>query len=89
VTTARRPARRTDLVVEELDGELVVLHPEDHTLHVLDGTATVLWKVVDGASTIAEIAADVSEVFGIPLARAQNDVGAFVTEMDRLGLLAT
>jgi hypothetical protein len=50
-------ARRAELVVEELDGELLVYDLRTDAAHSLDVRAAAIWRACDGGASIAEIAA--------------------------------
>ena len=49
-------ARRTDLVIQEADGETLVYDLQSHKAHCLNHTAAVVWKQCDGKRTIEEVA---------------------------------
>ena len=66
---AVKPKVRDDLTVVELDGEAVIYDEETAELHHLNPTATIVFGLCDGTATMAEIAADISEAFGVPIDR--------------------
>jgi len=51
--------RSADLLVEELDGELVVYDLRTHDAHHLASTVAAVWRACDGRKEIAEIARSV------------------------------
>lgn len=53
-------ARSEHLVIEELDGEVLVYDTERHHAHNLGGLAAAVWRACDGRRTPAEIAAVVA-----------------------------
>jgi hypothetical protein len=71
----------------ELDGELVLYNPVDHRIHHLDRTGSLVWQLLDGSATIAELIDDIAGVFGTPPAVVEQDVRALVTELHTEGLL--
>lgn len=71
----------------ELDGETVLFDEQSGTIHELSRTATLIWRCLDGSSTVDDIAADMSDVFGMDLERMQGELIEFVRELGRKGLL--
>ena len=53
----------------------------------LNRSAAVVWPLLDGESTIAEISEDIADVTGADLATVQRDVLDFVEQLGALGFL--
>ena len=53
---------------------------------MLTSTGALLWPLLDGRTTVGELAADVADVFGVEPAVADDDVRRFVEEMTGRGL---
>lgn len=49
--------------VEEMDGELLLYHPQSTATLYLNNTAALVWQLCDGARTVAEIVEILSESF--------------------------
>jgi hypothetical protein len=75
------------VVSVELDGEAVLLHESDETLHLLSPTATIVWNLLDGRSPLDEIAADLAEAFNVALNQMEHDVVGVVKDFGARGLL--
>jgi PqqD family protein of HPr-rel-A system len=73
--------------VEELDGEAVVYDPETMDVHRLNPTATVILGLLDGSTTVDELAADVSAVFDRPEEEVREQLEELVNELDRNRIL--
>jgi hypothetical protein len=71
----------------ELDGEAVLYQEEANSIHVLSASATIVWKLLDGASTIADIVEDLAAVFSVPGEQMVQDVLLAVREFGTQGLL--
>ncbi len=56
-------------------------------MYLLNRTASVIWACFDGTGTVAEIAADLAEVFGIGAAEAEGSVLDLAIDLGRSGLL--
>lgn len=83
-----QPRRRPDVVWEELDGEVVIYDPARTTSHLLNPSAAVIWALLDGNATLAEVAADLAETFGVEPTAMLDDVSSTVAALEGQGLLA-
>jgi hypothetical protein len=74
------PAGRRDrLIVESLDGELLVYDPERNRAHSLNRVAAAVWELSDGARDLAALA----DAAGA----TEDDVWRALTQLDERGLL--
>jgi hypothetical protein len=53
--SVRPKARSGELVVEELDGEVLVYDLESHRAHCLNGASALVWRACDGTKTVPEL----------------------------------
>jgi hypothetical protein len=81
------PRARADVASVELDGEVVILDEREDALHLLNPTATTVWRCLDGSGTVGELIADLSEVFGSDPQTVRNDVGALLSDLAARRLL--
>jgi len=81
------PMRRSDLSVRIMEGETVVLDRHRRLIHQLNKTASYIWERCDGKSTVAEIANELAEAFGIDVDSAERDTVTVVEELESLGLI--
>jgi hypothetical protein len=81
------PRRRSDVVAVEVDGELIVFDPRSKGTHKLNRLGALLWEVMDGTSTLAELSEDLAAVFAQPPSAIQGEVVAFVRALGEVGLL--
>jgi hypothetical protein len=63
-------ARSENLIVEELDGEVLVYDIDRDRAHCLNSTAALVWKLCDGRRTASDIAGELHR--GIQKGNAQN-----------------
>ncbi len=61
--------------------ELVVVLPGQGRFIVLNKTGAQVFQMMDGSRTLGEIAAALSQQYGIPLERAQQDVLALARKL--------
>ncbi|MFB3738222.1 MAG: HPr-rel-A system PqqD family peptide chaperone [Candidatus Velamenicoccus archaeovorus] len=83
-----KPKARTDLTVVELDGEAVIYDEDSGDLHHLNPTATIVFGLCDGTSTMREMSEDLSAAFGVPRDEIERQVRALVRQLRKVGLLA-
>jgi hypothetical protein len=81
------PKLRADIVRRDVATESVVWSPIAVEPVVLDAVSTVMLDVIDGITSIGELALDVHEAVGIPLGTAQYQVSRIVELFGRAGLL--
>ena len=81
------PKARDELTIVHLDGESVVYDGSSGDLHHLNTSATAVLDLCDGTSTIAELAADLANVFGVPSERVEPDVRSLLRQLRRADLL--
>jgi PqqD family protein of HPr-rel-A system len=84
---AKPKAREADVTVVELDGEAVVYDRRSGVLHHLNPGASLVYRVCDGTSTIAELAADIADAVGQPVARIEPEVRAAIRGLRKADLL--
>jgi thiol-disulfide isomerase/thioredoxin len=83
-----RPKRRhADVDFLEIDGEVVIYDLADDSVHHLNQTAGILWQICDGSATLTELAADISDAFGVPVRSARRDVRVGVRGLGDAGLM--
>jgi hypothetical protein len=78
---------RPEVHTVEVDGEAVLLN--DGRLHLLNATGALVWACFDGAGTIGEIAADISEGLEVPFETVLEDTLAVARNLGEEGLLAS
>jgi hypothetical protein len=79
--------RGTAVHAVEVDGEAVLLN--EGRLHLLNATGALVWACFDGTGTIAEIAADISDVLGVSYETVLEDTLAVARHLGEEGLLAS
>ena len=75
------PGRRDDVYAVEVDGEAVLLHETDEQLHRLNATATLVWSLLDGSTTLEAIARDISEELALPFEQVLDDTVRIANEL--------
>lgn len=71
-----------------LDGETIIMHPEESTFFTLNSVGTAIWRGADGRSTLREIVnAEVCREFEIDEATALADAEQFAAALSSHGIL--
>lgn len=86
------PRPRSDVSFAEIDGETVVTAPVDDQqfnnfdAHWLDGTASVVWKALDGSSSVDQVADLLSAAFDADSEVVRADVLQLTRTLAKAGL---
>jgi hypothetical protein len=77
---------RDDVAAVEVDGETVIYDPDAALLHHLDATATAVWHLIDGATTLGAIADALAARYAADLDVVRADVVRLARQLrdDRL-----
>jgi hypothetical protein len=88
-TTAKRALWQKNPILawREIDGEIVIVSPNDSVLHELNGTGSVVWKQLDGRRPAAEIAARLAEQYDVSVEDALGDIETLLAELASRRLL--
>lgn len=81
------PARGEHVHTVVLDGEGVLLDEQENRLHLLNVSATLLWQLYDGATTLDELATDLSTELGGDPAAILADLVTISRHLGAEGLL--
>jgi hypothetical protein len=83
-----RPEPKAGLVVQPVDGEVVIYDPEADALHHLEPTAAAVWTLLNGNRSVRAVAADLADVYGAAEESVRLDVLELAKVMHERGLLA-
>lgn len=82
-----RPARASAVATVQVGGEAVLLDEATATLHLLEPLGATVWGLLDGETTIAELAAELAAAFDERPGVIGGDLVAFTTDLALWGLL--
>ena len=82
-----QPAHSPGLLESELAGDLVVFDSEQHVVHSLNSTASVIWRLCDGTRSVEDLVEDMGVLFDEHTADMEGDVKRTVEELTGKGLL--
>jgi hypothetical protein len=88
-TTASNALWRKNPILawREIDGEIVIVSPNDSILHELNETGSFVWKRLDGRRLAAEIAADLAAEYDVRVEDALRDIEILLEELASRQLL--
>jgi hypothetical protein len=81
------PVRNSQLAWREIEGEIVIISPEDSQVHELNETASLIWKYADGLRSCDEIATKLAAEFDVALEAARADAAELVAALEEKRLL--
>jgi len=82
------PRRVEALMVQEVDGEVIILDTAANRVHQLNRTATLIWQSCDTASDPEEIAERLAAEFAVELDIVLADVLRTLEDLRAVDLLA-
>jgi hypothetical protein len=74
ISEQSRPAPVEGYRVEEMDGELLLYHPQSTATVYMNNTAALVWQLCDGSREVAEIIDILSESFPEPGDTLRHDI---------------
>lgn len=86
--SAQAPARAADVATLEINGETLLYHRRTGAVHRLDPVGSIVWRFLDGGTTLDELVADLAAGFGADPAVVRGDVTDLLERLARGFLLA-
>lgn len=80
-------AHNPNLAWREIDGEVVIISPEDSVVHELNATASFLWKQLNGRRNVKELAGMLAREFEVDLETARADTSELMSFLHQRRLL--
>lgn len=78
---------RADVAMVEVDGEVVLYDPAHGRSEVLNPTAGLVWRLLDGSVSLRDLAVDLASVYDVPIRSLEGDLVELSRSFARLGLL--
>ncbi len=86
--TGSVPTVTPGTVSREVDGEMVVVLPDNGEVLVLNSTGMLIYRLSDGTRTLGEIARQMTDVYDAESEQMLSDVITFVDDMIKKGVLS-
>ena len=84
---AQKPKVRSDLTVVELEGEAVIYDDTVRQVHYLNRTATIVFNLCDGSSTVKELAGDIADALSLQPREVESQVRTLIRSFREAGFL--
>ncbi len=76
-----KPLRRPDLSTYDIDDELLIYDERSGDTHCLNGTARFIWDRCNGHRDAEAVAADLADVYDVPMSEASSYVESLIAEL--------
>ena len=81
------PRQNPETPTRTIEGEAIVITPDDSKMHNLNPTATFIWDRADGTQTLEAIFQAMQAEYEVSEAQLRDDILAFVNESQSKGML--
>lgn len=71
----------------EIEGQILLLRPDDHFLYTLNGSGKFIWQEIVRKRPVSGISKSLSKKFDIPEEKANKDVLSFVRDLEKKGII--
>lgn len=78
-----------DAISREINGEVVLLTPEDSKVHVLDEVGSRIWQICADSASVASIIDEITAEYDVAREVARKDIIEFVGQLIDLGVIKT
>ena len=83
----RTPRPRSDVAHARVGNNVLLYEPFARRLHTLNSSAALVWRRLDGRTSLRDVAAQLAEFYAADHTVLEGDVAAVVSRFDELGLL--
>lgn len=81
------PITVSEVIGRELDGEAVLVLPNQAQVKVINPTGALIWASIDGSRRIGEIAKRLCQEYEVESAEAEQDCLEFIEDLVNRGLV--
>ncbi len=79
--------KRSDLLIEEIEDEVVIYDPRTHYVHHLNPMASIIWELFDVLPNSTDITKEIVAVLRADPSNVEKDVQETLGNLQRKGLL--
>ena len=79
--------RSDNLIFREIDDEVIIISQDRRTMHMLNETASLIWRCVGRAKTLDEMVECMCQEYDVARDKAADDVSKALNEMRTKKLL--
>jgi hypothetical protein len=81
------PTHAPEVVSRLIEGEALLVHPQQGVVRVLNDVGARLWELADGRSSVAAMADVIASEYAVDAAHACADALVFLTDLVHRGVL--
>jgi hypothetical protein len=85
---SRQYRRSDDVAFQSLLDQVVIVNARAREVHVLNGSASRIWSLMERATSAAELAGALREEYAVEASRAEREIESFLQELQEKGLAA-
>ena len=82
-----RIRRSDDAVWRVIDGEVVLLIPEEATIHALTGCGSRIWELIEGETTVNAIVDRICAEYDVDAEKAVSEVTEYIERLISMDLV--
>ena len=86
-STPTRVKRSADAVWRVIDGEVVILFPQESALHALTGCGSRIWQLLEEETTVPDVVSSICEEYDVERERAAEEVSAYIDRLESMNLI--
>ena len=84
---AMKIKRNETAVWRVIDGDVVLLIPEEAILHALTGCGSRVWELIEGETTLSAVVDQICAEYEVDLERARDEVTEFIQKFIFMNLV--
>jgi hypothetical protein len=77
----KKVKRNDEAVWRVIDGEVVVLIPQEQSLHALTGCGSRIWELIEGETTVLEIIEQICAEYEVDSQKAREEIIEYVDKL--------
>ena len=78
--------RNETAVWRVIDGDVVLLIPEEAILHALTGCGSRVWELIEGETTLSTVVAQICAEYEVDPERAGDEIAEFIQKLISMNL---
>ncbi len=79
--------KRSDLLIEEIEDEVVIYDPKTHYVHHLNPMASIIWELFDVSPHPGDISKEIVSVLKTDPSNVEKDVQETLGNLQKKGLI--
>jgi PqqD family protein of HPr-rel-A system len=81
------PSRIADVLELDMGDGFVLYNHEADLVHSLNRTASIVWQLCEGDTTVQELASEIAEAYALDVQALEGQLAQLIAEFEALGLV--